>query len=277
RVDNRYGARAPGTTFVSRGAGSGATETMVVTGETKTIMGVKTTQVRDREVNKNNELIEDTYDWYAQDKNGDVWYFGEDTTVYKHGKAVSKAGTWEAGKNGALPGIIMKKHPQVDESWRQEYSKGVAEDMAQVLGTTETVTSPAPAIPRTNPSVIASGIVIARPTTTAQAPARSAAAACSGVPIRPSATTGTETRPASSRMSSRSGPGSWRLWGVYPAIVVATRSAPAASAATPSSRVETSAITATRQVSWMRAISWGRGCGVTARSRVAWTATISAP
>ncbi|TMI90914.1 MAG: hypothetical protein E6H00_05670 [Bacillati bacterium ANGP1] len=143
RVDNRYFPLAPGTTFVSRGAGSGATETMVVTGETKTIMGVKTTQVRDREVNKNNELIEDTYDWYAQDKNGDVWYFGEDTTVYKHGKAVSKAGTWEAGKNGALPGIIMKKHPQVDESWRQEYSKGVAEDMAQVLGTTETVTVPA--------------------------------------------------------------------------------------------------------------------------------------
>jgi len=143
RVDNRYFPLASGTTLVSRGARNGTTETMVVTGETKTIMGVKTTVVRDREVNKNNELIEDTYDWYAQDNNGHVWYFGEDTTVYKHGQAVSRAGSWEAGQGGALPGIIMKKHPQVGESWRQEYSKGVAEDMAEVVGTAETVTVPA--------------------------------------------------------------------------------------------------------------------------------------
>jgi hypothetical protein len=143
RVDNRYFPLAPGTTFVSRGTKNGETDTLVVTNETRTVMGVKTTVVSDRTVNKNNELVEETYDWYAQDKNGDVWYFGEDSTAYKHGKAVSRAGTWEAGKNGALPGIIMKKSPRVGESWRQEYFKGVAEDIAEVVGTAETVTVPA--------------------------------------------------------------------------------------------------------------------------------------
>ena len=142
-VDNRHFPLTPGTTFVSRGTKNGETDTMVVTNETRTVMGVKTTVVWDRTVNKSNELVEDTYDWYAQDKNGDVWYFGEDSKVYKHGKVASTAGSWEAGKNGALPGIIMKKNLRVGESWRQEYSEGVAEDMAQVLGTAETVTVPA--------------------------------------------------------------------------------------------------------------------------------------
>ena len=142
-VDNRYFPLVPGTTFVLRNKRSGETETMVVTNAKKTVMGVETTAVWYREVNKKNELVEETYDWYAQDKDGTVWYFGEETKSYKNGKLVSTAGSWEAGKNGALPGIIMKKNPQVGETWRQEYSKGTAEDMAQVLRTTESVTVPA--------------------------------------------------------------------------------------------------------------------------------------
>jgi len=79
------------------------------------------------------KLTEKTFDYYAQDKKGTVWYFGENSESYKDGKAVSTRGSWEAGKAGAKPGIIMQAHPKVGQTYRQEYLKGSAEDMAKVL------------------------------------------------------------------------------------------------------------------------------------------------
>jgi hypothetical protein len=58
---------------------------------------------------------EDTYDWYAQDKDGNVWYFGEDTKEFEGGQVVSTEGSWEAGKDGALPGIVMEADPRVGD------------------------------------------------------------------------------------------------------------------------------------------------------------------
>ena len=109
--------------------------------ETKTIMGVETLVYWDR-VWLDGELIEDTRDYLAQDKEGNVWYFGEDVDNYEDGKLKDHAGAWIAGIDGAKPGIWMKANPQVGDSYRQEYYKGEAEDMAEVLATNETVTVP---------------------------------------------------------------------------------------------------------------------------------------
>jgi hypothetical protein len=85
--------------------------------------------------------VEDTYDWYAQDIDGNVWYIGEDSSEIEDGEVVSKEGSWEAGIDGALPGIIMWARPEVGVSYRQEFYEGEAEDMAEVvsLDASETV------------------------------------------------------------------------------------------------------------------------------------------
>ena len=63
------------------------------------------------------ELIEETFDWYAQDKEGNVWYMGEDSKEYENGKVVSTEGSWEVGVDGAKPGIMMEANPQVGHSY----------------------------------------------------------------------------------------------------------------------------------------------------------------
>jgi hypothetical protein len=87
------------------------------------------------------ELVEDTYDWYAQDVDGNVWYMGEETAEYENGEVVSTAGAWEAGVDGALPGIVMLSEPEAGDAYRQEYYPGEAEDMAEVarLGVSEEI------------------------------------------------------------------------------------------------------------------------------------------
>jgi hypothetical protein len=105
-------------------------------------MGVRCLVIRDV-VTSNTELVEKTVDWYAQDKAGNVWYFGEQTAEYKNGAVTSTAGTWEAGVDGALPGIVMKAAPKVGDAYRQEYRPGVAEDFAQVLKIDGTTSTPA--------------------------------------------------------------------------------------------------------------------------------------
>ena len=134
KIDNKYFPLKPGTTFVYQGETKHATEGDVVrvTSDTKNIMGVECVVVDDKGT-VNGKLTEQTYDWYAQDKEGNVWYFGEDSKTYKNGKVTSTKGSWEAGKNGAEPGIIMPANPKVGHTYRQEYFKGVAEDMAQAL------------------------------------------------------------------------------------------------------------------------------------------------
>jgi len=110
--------------------------------EKRTIMGVGCTVARDT-VYVDGEIEEDTYDWFAQDAAGNVWYFGEDSWAYDHGEKKSHAGSWEAGVDGALPGIVMHAEPPAaGEPYFQEYYPGEAMDMAELVSTDETVTVP---------------------------------------------------------------------------------------------------------------------------------------
>src|SRR5215210_7057033 len=120
-IDNEYLPLKPGTTFVYEGGAERGE--MTVTSETKKVMGVECVVVDDRAW-EGGKLIEGTYDWFTQDNKGNVWHFGENTKEYKNGKVVSTKGSWEAGVDGAKPGIIMQAHPKVGESYRQEYYKG---------------------------------------------------------------------------------------------------------------------------------------------------------
>jgi len=133
-VTNKYFPLVPGKTSVLEGTRDGRPQhtEVTVTNETRVIMGVTCVVVRDT-VTSNGALVEKTTDWYAQAANGDVWYFGEDTKEYENGTVSSTKGSWEAGVDGAQPGIIMKGNPQVGESYRQEYRPGEAEDMAKVV------------------------------------------------------------------------------------------------------------------------------------------------
>ena len=133
-VTNLYFPLKAGTTTILEGTRDGQPQhtEMVVTTETKTIMGVACTVIRDT-VTSNGALVEKTTDWYAQAADGDVWYFGETTAEYANGQVSSTKGSWEAGVDGALPGIIMKAAPGVGDSYRQEYRPGEAEDMARVV------------------------------------------------------------------------------------------------------------------------------------------------
>ena len=108
KVDNKYFPLKPGTTFFYEGGLQ--RDEMTVTHHTKKVMGVECVVVNDKgwEAGK---LIEGTYDWFAQDKEGNVWYFGEDTKEYKNGKVTTTKGSWEAGVDGAKPGIIMQSRP----------------------------------------------------------------------------------------------------------------------------------------------------------------------
>lgn len=133
-IDNPYMPLQPGTTFIYDGVSDGEQEhnEVTVTTETKTILGVQCIVVRDT-VTVDGELVEDTLDWFAQDKTGNVWYFGEDSKSYEDGELASTEGSWEAGVDGAQPGIIMPAQPKIGEEYRQEYYPGEAEDMASVL------------------------------------------------------------------------------------------------------------------------------------------------
>ena len=142
-VDNKYFPLKPSTTFVYEGKTKEGTERndVTVTNDTRRVMGVECIVIRDK-VFLNGSLTEDTFDWYAQDRKGNVWYFGEDTKELQNGKVESTQGSWEAGVDGAKPGIIMQADPKVGETYRQEYYKGKAEDMGKVLSLDESATVP---------------------------------------------------------------------------------------------------------------------------------------
>ena len=142
-VDNPYFPLVPGTTLTYEGSTSEGVERFedYVTHDTKQVLGVTCVVVHNL-ATLDGELIEETYDWYAQDRLGNVWYFGEYSTQFVDGKPVGIGGSWEAGVDGALPGIIMLADPQVGDSYRQEYYAGEAEDMAEVISLRESVTMP---------------------------------------------------------------------------------------------------------------------------------------
>ncbi len=143
-VDNPYYPLTPGARWVYEGEADtpGKTEhtEVVVLAERKEILGVSTTVVRDT-VSVDGVVIEDTYDWFAQDDEGNVWYFGESVKNYENGRFVDSHGSFEAGVDGALPGIVMRAHPAVGDAYRQEFYAGQAEDLARIerIGGSKTV------------------------------------------------------------------------------------------------------------------------------------------
>ena len=139
-IDNPLHPLKPGMVWEYTVNKEGTPEKVVITvmRDTKKILGVTTTVVHDI-VTAGGQVTEDTWDWYAQDRDGNVWYFGEATTKTEGGKS-STEGSWEAGVNGAKAGVIMEAHPKVGDNYRQEYAPGVAEDRAEVLSLNESVT-----------------------------------------------------------------------------------------------------------------------------------------
>jgi hypothetical protein len=143
KIDNKFFTLVPGTKFVYENKTEEGLEKIetVVASKTKKIMGVDAVEVLDTS-KLNGVLVEQTYDWYAEDKEGNVWYFGEAVDNYKDGKLLDHKGSWEAGVDGALPGIIMKAEPKVGEVYKQEYYKGKAEDVGEVVALDKEVKVP---------------------------------------------------------------------------------------------------------------------------------------
>jgi hypothetical protein len=137
-IDNPYLAFAPGRVFHYQSQTAEGLETSVVevTRQTKRILGIAATVVHDQ-VYLDGALVEDTFDWYAQDTQGNVWYLGEDSKQIQDGVVVGTEGSWEAGVNGASAGLIMLAQPTVGARYQQEFAAGVAEDMARVLSLSE--------------------------------------------------------------------------------------------------------------------------------------------
>jgi hypothetical protein len=133
-IDNPYLPFTPGTLFILEGDKEGEKQRneVLVTSDTKLILDISCVVVEDR-VWVEEKLIESTLDWYAQDKDGNVWYMGEYSESYENGPTPDTAGSWEGGVDGALPGIVMQANPVKGDSYRQEYYAGEAEDMAQVI------------------------------------------------------------------------------------------------------------------------------------------------
>lgn len=119
-------------TYEGRSGNEHETGIVTVTTETETVMGVRCTVVKDV-VLVEGEPAEKTFDWFAQDRYGNVWYFGEASTDYENGEPVGTKGSWRAGVDGALPGIVMLGVPHPGDRYRQEFYEGEAEDMAAVL------------------------------------------------------------------------------------------------------------------------------------------------
>ena len=143
-IDNPYWPMAPGSRWVYRETDAEGTVQRVevtVTDRKKTITGIDALVVHDQ-VTEDGELVEDTFDWYAQDSDGNVWYLGEDTTEFENGKPKTKEGSWEHGVDGAYAGIIVPANPAPGLAYREEYYEGHAEDMAEVLSTTATAKVP---------------------------------------------------------------------------------------------------------------------------------------
>jgi hypothetical protein len=143
KIDNPFFPLVPGTTFIYEGQTSEGLmrDVFAVTHNTRVIDGVTCVEVHDS-VFTDGELTEDTLDWFAQDKDGNVWYFGENTAELEDGLISTIDGTFMAGVDGDKPGIVMKAHPAVGDFYRQEFSLANAEDEAETIGLNASVTVP---------------------------------------------------------------------------------------------------------------------------------------
>ncbi len=147
RVDNPWFPLVPGTVYRyrERKGSEIADDVMTVMAETKLVMGVPCTVVHDV-VTEKGVVKEDTFDWFSQDDEGNVWYMGEDSTAYDERGGVSKEGSWEAGVDGAKPGIMMYAKPAPGPEYWQEHATN-AQDKAQVMALREPVQVPFASFP----------------------------------------------------------------------------------------------------------------------------------
>src|SRR5262249_44334115 len=119
-IDNPYWPMRPGDRWVYRGTdneGAKRQDVETVTNRTKTIEGIEARVVHDV-VSEHGRVVEDTFDWYAQDADGNIWYLGEDTKEFENGKLKTTEGSWEAGVDGAEPGIVVPAKPEPGVSYR---------------------------------------------------------------------------------------------------------------------------------------------------------------
>lgn len=143
-IDNPWFPLVKGRSWVSTGVKEGkpTVDTYTVTGQNKQIIGVTCSVIRDR-LTVHGKVAEATWDWYAQDKQGNVWYLGEDTKEYDAaGNVTSTAGTWQTGVNGGGAGIFMPANPQVGMGGYQEYLTGQALDQYKVVSMNASVKVP---------------------------------------------------------------------------------------------------------------------------------------
>ena len=142
RITNPWLPYKPGSVWVYRGVKDGQTQKDIVRvlHQTKMILGVRCAVLTDIATH-NGTLLEKTRDWYAQDRAGNVWYFGEATAAYSGGK-VDRSGSWQAGVHGAQPGIVMTAQPRVGDTHRQEYLRGQAEDQYWLVDLHQRVSVP---------------------------------------------------------------------------------------------------------------------------------------
>ncbi len=145
KIDNRWWPMTPGTRWRYRGSDTEGSEeeiVVTVTHETKkTAAGIIARVVRDT-VSEDGKITEDTLDFYAQDTLGNVWYLGEDTAEFENGKLTTRAGSFEAGVDGAMAGVAMPARPRPGQKYRQEYYRGEAEDRGEVLSVREMAQTP---------------------------------------------------------------------------------------------------------------------------------------
>ena len=135
-VRNPYFPLRPGLVFRLRGTDEGQhfREVVHVTHQKKLIQGIRATVVKDVLRRANGTLAEKTHDWYAADGHGNIWYLGENTATYdRHGNLQSREGSWQAGRKGAVAGIIMPARPRPTQAFRQEFWRGHAEDQAWLV------------------------------------------------------------------------------------------------------------------------------------------------
>ncbi len=139
RIDHPFLPFLPGSRWTYRETdadGARQRVSVTVTDRTRPIEGIDATVVHDK-VTERGALVENTFDWYAQDVCGNVWYLGENTREYEDGEVVSTEGSWEHGVGGALAGVVMPAVPQVGLAYRQEFSEGEAEDRAEIASLDE--------------------------------------------------------------------------------------------------------------------------------------------
>ena len=142
-IDNLYFPLPVGRKLVYTGVKDGQTQTdtVIVTDQTKVILGITATVVSDVATH-GGTLLEKTFDYYAQDEEGNVWYLGEDTTAFLGNGKTDTSGSFVAGVDGAQPGIVMEAAPQIPDAYRQECHAGDAEDTAWVVGTSGSLSIP---------------------------------------------------------------------------------------------------------------------------------------